>query len=217
MTLILHAHPLSSYCWKALIALYENGSDFELRLVDFGDPESRAAFRALWPMAKMPVLEDRARGVAVPEASILIEYLMDHHPGRARLIPEDPDAALEVRLRDRFYDLHVQQPMQKIVGDRLRPDGEKDPAGVADARRTLATAYGTIETRFAPAPWAAGAEFSLADCAAMPALFYANKVAPFESERPILAAFLDRLKARPSVARVLAEAEPYFAMFPSEG
>jgi glutathione S-transferase len=217
MTLILHAHPLSSYCWKALIALYENGSDFELRLVDFGDPDSRAAFRALWPMAKMPVLEDLARGVAVPEASILIEYLMIHHPGKALLIPTDSEAALEVRLRDRFYDLYVQSPMQKIVGDRLRPEGEKNPAGVADARRALAAAYDAIEARFAPSPWAAGGEFSLADCAAAPALFYANKVAPFAAGRPLLAAFLDRLQARPSVARVLAEAEPYFAMFPSEG
>jgi glutathione S-transferase len=214
MTLILHSHPLSSYCWKALIALYENGSDFEPRLVDFGDPETLARFKSLWPMAKMPVLEDPSRGVSIPEASILIEYLMLHHPGKARLIPNDPAAALEIRLRDRFYDLYVQSPMQKIVGDRLRPEGEKDPAGVADARRGLAVAYDAIETRFAPSPWAAGAEFSLADCAAVPALFYANKVAPFAAERPVLAAFLDRLQARPSVARVLAEAEPYFAMFP---
>lgn len=217
MTLILHSHPLSSYCWKALIALYENGSDFEPRLVDFGDPESFARFKALWPMAKMPVLEDQARGISVPEASIVIEYLMIHHPGKALLIPADPEAALEVRLRDRFYDLYVQSPIQKIVGDRLRPEGEKDPTGVAEARRALATAYDAIEARFAPSPWAAGAVFSLADCAAAPALFYANKVVPFAAERPVLGAFLDRLQARPSVARVLAEAEPYFAMFPSEG
>jgi glutathione S-transferase len=217
MALILHSHPLSSYCWKALIALYENGTPFTPRLVDFGDPESLASFKALWPIAKMPVLVDEARGATIPEASIIVEYLTLHHPGKAPLLPADAEAALEVRLRDRFYDLHVQGPMQAIVGDRLRPEGERNPAGVAEARRALGVAYDLIEGRFAPSPWAAGGEFGLADCAAAPALFYANKVAPFEADRPSIAAFLDRLKARPSVGRVMAEAEPYFAMFPGEG
>jgi glutathione S-transferase len=216
MALILYSHPLSSYCWKALIALYENGTPFTPRLVDFGNPDSLASFKAAWPIAKMPVLVDEAGGAAVPEASIVVEYLTLHHPGKVPLLPADPKAALEVRLRDRFYDLHVHQPVQTIVGDRLRAQGEKDPAGVAAARRALAAAYDLIDGRFAPSPWAAGTDFGLADCAAAPALFYANKVAPFEADRPSIAAFLDRLKARPSVARVLAEAEPYFAMFPSE-
>jgi glutathione S-transferase len=216
MALILHSHPLSSYCWKVLIALYENDIAFTAQRLDFGDPDSLASFKSLWPIAKMPVLVDEERGAVVPEASIVVEYLALHHPGPARLIPADPGAALEVRLRDRFYDLHVHQPMQTIVGDRLRADGEKDPTGVAAARRALATAYDLIEARFAPSPWAAGSEFGLADCAAAPALFYANKVQPFEADRPSIAAFLDRLKARPSFARVLAEAEPYFGMFPAE-
>jgi glutathione S-transferase len=214
MALILHAHPLSSYCWKALIALYENETPFASRMVDFGNPDSIASFKALWPIARMPVLVDEEAGAVVPESSIIVEYLAIHHPGRTRLIPADPAAALEVRLRDRFYDLHVQQPIQTIVRDRLRPPAGKRPDEVEEARRALRTACDLIEGRFAPAPWAAGAEFGLADCAAAPALFYADKVEPFGTARPAASALLDRLRARPSVARVLAEAEPYFAMFP---
>ena len=123
MSLVFHGHPLSSYCWKVLIALYENGTPFEQRLVDLGDPESRAAFAALWPMAKMPVLEDAERGAVVAETTIIIDYLDLHYPGPVRFVPEDPERAREVRLWDRVYDLYVQGPMQRIVGDRLRPAG----------------------------------------------------------------------------------------------
>ena len=214
MTLTLHYHPLASFCWKVLIALYENATPFEPRIVDFGDPQSASEFRSLWPMAKMPVLVDSGRGETVPETTIIIEYLELHHPGPVELLPSDPDRALKVRLQDRFYDHYVQHPMQKIVADRIRPVGRKDPEGVEQARAMLRTAFGVAEAEMAGRQWAAGDAFTMADCAAAPGLFYAEKVEPFEASNPNLAAYLGRLRARPSFARVLAEAEPYFAMFP---
>jgi glutathione S-transferase len=216
MSLILHAHPLASYCWKVLIALYEKEVAFDVRQVDLGDPDSRAAFAALWPMAKMPVLEDRARGATVPETSIIIDYLDAHHPGAIRLIPEEPEAAREVRLWDRIFDNYVQTPMQKIVADRLRPPERKDGLGVEEARASLATALDMIEREVAGKQWARGDAFTLADCAASPALFYADKVMPLAGKWPETLALLERLKARPAFARVLAEAEPWFQYFPAE-
>jgi len=216
MSLILHSHPLSSFCWKVLIALYENRTPFESRLVDLGDSQGRAKFAALWPVAKMPVLEDKARGAVVPETTPIIDYLDAHHPGPVRFVPEEPGRARDVRLWDRVYDLYVQVPMQKIVGDRLRPEDQRDPFGVAEARALLTTALDMVERETAGMTWARGEDFTLADCAAAPALFYADKVMPLGAGRPNAAALLERLKARPSVARVLAEAEPYFQYFPSE-
>jgi glutathione S-transferase len=217
MTLRLHYHPLSSFCWKVLIPLYENGTPFEpVMLNNLRDPDERAAFAAIWPLAKMPVLEDTARGEAVPETTIIIDYLDRHYPGPVRFVPEDMAAALETRFRDRLFDLYVQQPMQKIVGDRLRPKDRRDPFGVAEARQTLATAMGIVESAAEERQWAAGDEFGLADCAALPALFYADKVMPFGADYPNATALLERLKARPSVKRVLAEAEPWFQYFPEE-
>lgn len=216
MSLILHYHPLASFCWKALIALYENETDFEAKLVDFGDPASRAAFAALWPVAKMPVLEDRARGAVVPEASAIIDYLDAFHPGPVRFVPDEPERAGQVRLWDRIYDNYLQLPMQKIVGDRIRPEGRRDAFGVEEARTLLATALTMVEREAGGKAWAAGEDFTLADCAAAPALFYADKVMPLAGAYPNALALLERLKARPSFARVLAEAEPYFQYFPSE-
>jgi glutathione S-transferase len=216
MSLIFHAHPLSSYCWKALIALYEKQLDFEFRMVDLGDPDSRAALAALWPMAKMPVLEDQGRGAAVPETSIIIDYLDAHHPGAIRLVPEDADAARDVRLWDRIFDLYVQGPMQSIVADRLRPKGKSDGFGVEQARAALAKALDMVDGEVAGKTWARGEAFTLADCAAAPALFYADKVMPMAGRWPNALALLERLKARPSVARVLVEAEPWFKYFPAE-
>lgn len=216
MSLTLHMHPLSSYCWKALIALYENDTPFEARVLDLSDPAVVAGFKALWPTTKMPLLCDTARDRTVPETSIIIEYLQTTYTGPVRFIPDDPDAALRTRLMDRLFDLYVMTPMQAIAGDRIRPaDVAKDPYGVAQARRQLAMAYDLIETELAGRTWAAGEDFSLADCAAAPALFYANKLAPLGEDHPNLSAYLDRLLARPSFVRVLQEAEPYFAMFPS--
>src|ERR1700760_2477495 len=130
MSLTLHYHPLSSFCWKVLIALYENDTPFSMNSVDLTDPIERAALLRLWPIGKFPVLSDDARGQAIPESSIIIEHLDTHYPGRTRLIPEDAEVALQTRLRERFYDLYVHLPMQKIMGDRLRPDESRDPYGV---------------------------------------------------------------------------------------
>jgi glutathione S-transferase len=208
---------LASYCWKPLIALYESDTPFEPVLVHLGDPESRAAFLALWPIGKFPLLRDDARDKLVPESSIIIEYLSQYYPGPSPLVPTDPELAREARLLDRFYDCYVMDPMQKIVGDRLRPDGQRDPFGVAQAQAALRTSYALTEQALAGQSWAMGERFSLADCAAAPALFYANKVVPLTDAHPVTAAYLKRLSARPSFARVLSEAAPYFAMFPEQG
>ena len=214
MSLTLHYHPLSSFCWKALIALYENDTPFRPHMVDLGDVASRAAFVAIWPIGKFPVLRDDAKDRTIPESSIIIEYLARYYPGRTQLVPEDADRAREVRFSDRFYDLYVHMQMQKIVGDRLRPAGSKDPHGVEQAKASLLTAYGMIERTMATQAWAAGEAFSMADCAAAPALFYANKVAPFGETHPNVARYLERLMQRPSFARVVDEAAPYFNLFP---
>lgn len=212
MSLTLHAHPLSSYCWKVLIALYEKGLEFDFRLVDFGDEANAGAFRALWPIGKMPVLEDD--GLAVVESSIIIEHLDLRHGGRLRLVPEDARAALEVRKLDRIFDNYVMTPMQKIVWDRLVPAEARDAAGVADAHRLLETSYGWLEARGNASPLAIGEAFTLADCAAAPALHYADRVHPLRERYPRLGAYLERLESRPSFARVLEEAAPYRHMFP---
>jgi len=215
MALTLHFHPLASFCWKALIALYENDTPFRPNEVNLGDPTERAALLKLWPIGKFPVLSDDARKETVPESTVIIEYLDRHYPGPTCFLSADPDVALKTRLRDRFLDLYVHLPMQKIVGDRLRPAGAKDPHGVAEARAQLRTSYAMIETQMAGGGWAMGGDFSLADCAASPSLFYGNQVEPF-SEFKNVSAYLERLKARPSFARVLKEAEPYFQFFPRE-
>ena len=214
MSLQLHMHPLASFCQKVLIALYENGTPFTPHLVDLGDAASSAAFKRLWPIGKMPALRDEARDRTVAESSIIIEYLDQHYPGGTRLIPSDPALALEVRFGDRFYDSYVHEPMQKIVTDRLRPAGMNDPHGVEQARALMQTAYGMIDHAMQSRPWAAGDAFTMADCAAAPALFYANKVAPFGETHANIAAYFARLMERASVARVFREAEPYLKYFP---
>src|SRR5712691_1186458 len=145
MSLKLYFHPLSSFCQKALIAFYENDTPFEPCLVDLADEASSAELKRLWPIGKFPVLRDEAKDRTVPESSIIIEYLALHYPGRVQLLPADPELARQIRFRDRFFDLHVHLPMQKIVGDRLRPDGKRDPFGVEQAKAQMQTAYGMIE------------------------------------------------------------------------
>ena len=216
MSLTLHFHPLASYCWKALIALYENDTPFTPNLVDLGNPAERVALVKLWGIGKFPVLQDEVRGEIVPESSIIVEYLDRNYGGRTRFIPNDPAHALQTRLRDRFYDLYVHLPMQKIMVDRLRPEGKRDPYGVEEARAQLRTSYAMIERQMADGGWAIGEDFSLADCAAAPSLFYGNMAEPFGDGNRNLAAYLERLKARPSFARVVKEAEPYFQMVPRE-
>jgi glutathione S-transferase len=217
MSLTLHYHPLSSYCMKALIALYETETPFTPHLVDLSNEAARAALLKLWPVGKFPVLSDDTGDLMVPESSIIIEYLAQHHSnqaGKAALIPADPDRARETRLRDRFFDLYVHEPMQRIVGDKLRPADQRDPYGVARAAAQLEAAYAMIDDQIGAGPWAMGDTFTMADCAAGPALFYATKVVPPGDRHRNTAAYLGRLVERASFARVLAEAQPYFAMFP---
>ena len=215
MTLTLHFHPLASFCWKPLIALYENDTPFTANKVDLGNPVEREALLKLSPIGRFPVLEDTARREVVPESSIIIEYLDRHYPGRISFIPAEPQSALETRLRDRFLDLYLHLQMQKVVGDRLRPAGAKDPHGVEQARAQIRKSYDIFESKLADSGWAMGTEFGLVDCAAAPPLFYCSQIEPF-GERRKLNAYFERLKARPSFTRVLREAEPYFAMFPKE-
>jgi glutathione S-transferase len=214
MTLKLYFHPLSSFCMKALTALYENDTPFEPIIVDLGNEASRAAFLKVWPIGKFPVLRDEARDRTVPESSIIIEYLAKHYPGKSQLVPADEDLARQTRLRDRFFDLYVHVPMQKIVGDRLRPAGKKDLQGVEDARTLMRTSLGMVDQDMAVKTWVMGEHFTMADCAASPALFYADQVMPFADSHRNAAAYLNRLKERPSFARALKEAQPYWHMFP---
>ena len=216
MSLKLYFHPLSSFCWKVLIALYENDTPFTPQAVNLGDASERAALLRLWPIGKFPVLRDDASDRTIPESSIIVEYLDVCYPGRTRFIPADAKLALQTRLRDRFYDLYVHLPVQKIVDDRLRPKGSKDPHGVAEAKARIQSCYGMIDKEMAARTWAMGEAFSMADCAASPALFYANRVVPFGDGNSNVAAYFDRLQARPSFARVIKEAEPFFGMFPQE-
>jgi glutathione S-transferase len=214
MTLKLYYHPLSSFCMKVLVALYENDTPFEPHIVDLMDTASTAAFKKLWPIGRFPVLRDEAKDRTIPESTVIIEYLASRMPSRTALLPSEPELLREVRLQDRFFDLYMNVPMQKIVTDKLRPAGKNDPHGVEDARTLLATALRLADEHMATRIWAAGQAFSMADCAAAPPLFYADKIMPFGDTHPHVAAYLDRLMERASFARVVREAQPYFKMFP---
>ncbi|MFB9246131.1 glutathione S-transferase family protein [Massilia antarctica] len=211
--LTLHYHPLSSCCHKVLIAIDALGIEVDKQLLNLGDPDERAAHLARWPTGKMPLLMDGPR--ALPETSIIIEYLQRHHarPGRT-LIPDAPDAALEVRLWDRLFDLYVMTPMQALTADLLRPEGERDAHTVAQARERLSSAYAFIERQLEGRTWVTGAAFSMADCAAAPALFYAVAYVPPPPRHGHLAAYVERLMAHPSVALTIDQARPYFKFFP---
>ena len=209
----LHYNPLSTYSQKALIAFHEKGVPFEPALVNLMSPEGRAAYEAIYPLGKIPLL-DAGAGHLVPESSIIIEYLERHYPGPRPLLAADEAERLEARLWDRFYDLYVQVPMQKIVTDHFRPEGEHDPHGVADAKATLGVAYGMIERAMADKTWAIGETFGLADCAAAPALFFADIVAPFSATHPHASAYFERLVQRASFKRAIVDAQTYFHMFP---
>jgi glutathione S-transferase len=216
MSLELYFHPFASFCQKVLVAFYENDTRFEPHVVDLADETSSADFKRIWPIGKFPVLRDGMRDRTIPESSIIIEYLALHYPGKTQLVPIDADLAWQTRMRDRFYDLYVNVPMQKIVTDRLRPSGNNDPHGVEEAKALLQVAYGLIEKEMQSKTWAMGDAFSMADCAAAPALFYANEVMPFGDAHKNLAGYFGRLMQRPSFARVVEEARPYRALFPQE-
>ncbi|WP_370237924.1 glutathione S-transferase family protein [Brevundimonas sp.] len=210
MTLELFAHPFSSYCQKALIAFYENDTPFTLRMAE--DPKVAEELAALWPMKRFPILRDGGR--VVLEATIIIEYLQVHHPGSAKLIPDDPDLALEVRMLDRFFDNYVMTPQGKFVFDAIRPAEDRDPYGVEEARRMLETSYAWLGQRMAGRTWAVGDSFSLADCAAAPSLFYGDWTYPIPDALGHLKAYRARLLSRPSFARAVDEARPYRHYFP---
>ena len=214
MSLKLYFHPFSSFCQKVLIAFYENDTPFEPHIVDLANATSAAEFKKIWPIGKFPVLRDEAKDRTIPESSIIIEYLDQHYLGKTALVPADADLARQTRMRDRFYDLYVQVPMQKVVGNRLRPAGKTDPHGVELAKTLLATAYGMIDLEMGTKRWAMGDAFSMADCAAAPVLYYANLVMPLGNAHKNAASYLDRLMQRPSFARAVKEAEPYRALFP---
>ena len=214
MSLTLYFHPLASFCQKVLVALYENETAFEPHIVDLLDASAAAEFKRMWPIGKFPVLRDDAKQRTIPESTMIIEYLALHYPGRVELVPVDAGLAWETRLRDRLYDLYVNVPMQKIITDRLRPAGKNDPHGVEEARALLRTAYDIVEEEMSARTWAVGDRFSMADCAAAPALFYADMVMPLGEAHRNAAAYLQRLLARPSVARTRKEAEPYLANIP---
>ena len=210
MSLTLYYHPLASYCHKVLVALYEHNITFEPRIIDLGAEADRAELGALWPFCKFPLLRDHERQRTVPESSIIIEYLDPFAASRPPLIPRDVNEALQVRLWDRMLDNYVHEPMQDIVLDHLR--GTK--GDVSGLRATIQTAYALMDTQLATRPWMAGPTFSMADCAAAPALFYAHTLEPFPEPMVHLRAYFDTLMERPSVQRVLAEAKPYFPMYP---
>jgi glutathione S-transferase len=209
---ILYAHPFSSYSQKVLIALYENETPFTYRLLGPDDPGTLAEWEALWPVKRFPVLVDQGRTLL--ESSIIIEHLALHHPGPVRLLPDDDDAALETRAMDRLFDNYIMTPVQKIVGDLLRPQDKRDPHGVAEAHAMLETAYRCLDARIANREWAAGDAFSLADCAAAPSLFYADWVHRIGADLGHLRAYRARVLERSSVARAVDEARPYRPLFP---
>lgn len=211
MSLTLYYHPLASACWKVLVALYENGTAFTPRLIDLAQPSDRALMASLTPIGKMPALGCDATGEVLAETSVIIEWLDRHHPGPAPLIPAGND--LTVRLWDRFFDFYIHDPMQRIVTAHLFLSPEAAAEIAAEARGQLDQAYAALARHLAGRDWAAGNGFTLADCAAAPALFYGGVLHPFDGH-PALTAYAERLIARPSFARVLDEARPYFHMFP---
>jgi glutathione S-transferase len=211
MSLQLLAHPFSSYCQKVLTALYENGTAFELQLLEPGQPAMDELARR-WPLRRFPVLVEGDRTVI--EATCIIEYLDLHHPGPVRWIPDDPETALEVRFMDRFFDNYISTPQQKIVADRLRAEPDRDPHGVQQARGMLETSYAWLDRVMAGRQWAAGDAFTLADCAAAPFLFYADWTHRIDARFANVRAYRQRLLARPSFARAVDEARPYRGYFP---
>ena len=210
MSLTLYYHPLSSFCHKVLLALYEKSVEFERRIINLADAGERAELQRVSPIGKFPVIRDHARKRDLPETSIIIEYLDQHYSPELPLIPHEPDTALEVRLWDRVFDLYVQGPMNRIVDDRLRGTN----GNLAQERSILDTAYVMVDRQLGSQTWVAGQAFSMADCAAAPALFYASTVHAFPDDLDRLSAYFDRLMERPSVRRVLEEARPYFSLYP---
>jgi glutathione S-transferase len=205
----LYAHPFSSYCQKVLVALYENATPFEFRNLE--DTSAKAELEALWPLKRFPVLVDRGRTIL--ETTTIVEYLQIHYPGVTRLIP-DGEAGIETRMLDRLFDNYVMTPMQKVVGNQLRAEPDRDSYGVKEAKAALTAIYAWLDAHLAGHTWAVGKDFTLADCAAAPSLFYADWIHEIAPAHANLRAYRARLLARPSVSRAVDEARPYRSYFP---
>ena len=212
MTLQLFAHPFSSYCQKALIAFYENDTPFTFRMLSPDEAANGEEFAKLWPIKRFPILVEDGRTIL--EATSIIEYLQARHPGPVRLIPDDLEAAVEVRMLDRVFDNYVMTPQGKCVFDAIRPEADRDPYGVTEARTMLDTAYAWLDERMAGREWAVGDTFTLADCAAAPSLFYADWTHRIPERFTHLHAYRARLLARPSFARAVDGGRPYRSFFP---
>lgn len=210
MSLTLYYHPLSSYCHKVLIALYESGVAFEPHLIDLGNEADRTLLGSHWPLCKFPVLFDAASNRSLPESTAIIEYLNQYYPATEPLIPNHADSALDVRLWDRIFDNYVHTPMQQIVADHLR----QAHGDLSQQRTLIQTTYQFIDKQVSSHTWATSEQFSLADCAAAPALFYAATLEPFPPALVHINSYFERLMNRPSVQRVLEEAKPYFQYYP---
>ena len=210
MTLQLFGHPFSSYTWKVLIPLYADETAFEFRQVPENE-ENYAELKRIWPFGKFPLLLDD--GEPVIETTPIIEHLQAHHRGPNEWIP-DGELGRRVRFLDRLFDLYVQGNMQPAVNHALRPEGCGDAYGAELGRKNLQIAYDWLEANLPESEWAAGDSFTLADCAAAPALFYADWVEEIGEERPKLKAYRARLLGHPQVSRVVEEARPYRPYFP---
>ena len=212
MTIKFYGHPFSSYCMKALIAFYENGIPFEWRVLSAEHPDNGVEMARMWPIQRFPVIVDG--DTQVMEATSIIEYLASAHPGPAKLIPEDPKKALKVRMMDRIFDNYVMTPQGKCVFDFIRAQENRDPHGVAEAKKMLETVYAWLDNEMAGHEWAVGDDFTLADCAAGPSLFYADWTHAIPERFTTLIAYRTRLLARQSFARAVDEARPYRPFFP---
>ena len=212
MTMKFYQHPLSSFCWKVSIALYEAGIPFESVMVNLGDPATRAEYLKISPLGKLPTLVDGGR--VVNETTIIMEYLALKYPAAASLIPKDPEEALQVRALDRFFDLYINLGLVRVAGDRLRPEDKRDPLGIGTVLNDMKTALDIVERDMANRTFAAGEAFTMADCSAVPPLFYAQRLIPYSPDYPNVVRYLERMQKRPAVARAIKEAEPYFHMVP---
>jgi glutathione S-transferase len=214
MSYALFVHPFSSYSWKALIAFHEKALPFAYRNIE--EPGAMDELRRHWPIGKFPVLidDDGDGGAPVIEATTIIEYIDLRHYEVAPLIPANAIDALDVRFMDRIFDNHVMTPMQAIVNERIFDAANPDAGRTAKAAGALDTIYGWLDARLDGRDWACSSGFSLADCAAAPALFYADWVHPIPESRTALRAYRARLKARPTVARCIEEARSYRHYFP---
>lgn len=210
MTLQIFGHPFSSYTWKVLIALRMNNIPHEFRMIDPDHPDNGVELRRHWPFGQFPLLLDE--GTPVVESTCIIEHIDTHHPGEHRWIP-DGEPGRRARFLDRAFDLRVMAPVQAAVFDAIRPESERNPADRRLAGERLNLAYDWLESYLGEGPWAIGEQFTLADCAAAPSLFYADWVEPI-GDRPKLAAYRARLLAQPVVATTVDEGRPYRSYFP---